>query len=306
MKILITGGLGYLGCELTKLLLELDEVTELTIIDKAVYGIAPLSSLISSKLKLLVRDLRDVDSVSAVINEADVIIHLASLVGAPLVDRKPKEAWDSNILATKVIADHAKPDARIFFASTGSCYGKIEGVCNEESPISPLSSYGVHKAEGEKILAGLNTINMRFATVYGLSFRTRNDLFINNMIKKALNDRSLVLYEGHAMRTFIHVSDAARAVRFLVMENNLQHRTYNIGDEGLALSKREICAKVGELTPFTVIEDQFNADIDQRDYQVSYDRLYNEGFRPTANFEHELTNLFTYYQGLNDAKYENG
>ena len=96
------------------------------------------------------------------------------------------------------------------------------------------------------------------------------------------------------------------AIQFLIMKESLQHRTYNIGDQDLSLSKREICARVGELTPFTVIEDQFNADIDQRDYQVSYERLYNEGFKPVTSFDDELKNLFTYYTGLNDAKYENG
>lgn len=306
MKVVLTGGLGYLGCELTQLIQMLPDLEELVVIDKAAYGVAPFSSLINRKVKLLVRDLRDVDAVRPAIQSADIIIHLAGLVGAPLVDRKPMEAWDANIVATRVIAENAASGAKIFFASTGSCYGKVDGICDEETPISPLSSYGLHKAEGEKILADKDCVNMRFATVYGLAHRTRSDLFINNMVQKALSDRSLVLYEGHAMRTFIHVKDAARAIVFLLQKTNLTYSTYNVGDERLAFSKSDICEMIAKRTPFTVIEEQFSKDVDQRDYRVSYSRLYAEGYSPQADFEDEINNLFTYYRAINDAKYENG
>lgn len=306
MKILITGGLGYLGCELVSLLNQNPAISEICVFDKGIFGMAHFASLMSIKTKLVIGDILDRSSLKGVVENADTVIHLASLVGAPLVDRKPHEAHEVNIKGSELLSSLLRDNQRLIFASTGSCYGRVEGVCDESSSISPLSSYGRHKALGEKIFENNNVINLRFATVYGLSFRTRNDLYINNMMKKAIYDKSVVLYQGDAKRTFIHVHDAARAIELLTIQSKLAHTTYNVGDRSLGLSKRDICDMISSKTEFNILSDEFAEDPDQRDYVVDYSRLYSEGFQPMMNLNRQLDILKNYYASTFNAGYENG
>ena len=307
MIITITGGLGYLGGELVKLLLMDTSIKKINIIDKGVYGISHLSSLLDSKINLLIKDIRDKPAIASVITESDVIVHLASLVGAPLVDRKPIEAYETNIQGTKCITDLVDPSQRFIFASTGSSYGKVDGICTEKNTkISPLSSYGRHKAEGEAIVRDKNGISLRFATVYGLSFRTRDDLYIHSMIQKALVDRSVVLYQGDASRTFMHVNDAARAVKHFINISDLSYDIFNVGDPALSYTKREICNLISKYTPFKILENSYAADIDQRDYVVSYDRIIGTGFKCEKVLNSEIEVIMAYYTARFNSGYLNG
>jgi len=307
MIITITGGMGYLGGELIKLLVKDSSIKKINIIDKGLYGISHLSSLLDIKVNLLIKDIRDKSAIASAITESDVIVHLASLVGAPLVDRKPIEAYETNIQGTKCITDLVDPSQRFIFASTGSSYGKVDGICTEKSTkISPLSSYGKHKAEGEAIVKDKNGISLRFATVYGLSFRTRDDLYIHSMIQKALIDRSVVLYEGDASRTFMHVNDAARAVKHFINISDLSHDIYNVGDPALSYTKREICNLISKYTPFKILENSYAADIDQRDYVVSYDRIIGTGFKCEKVLNLEIEVIMAYYTARFNSGYLNG
>ena len=307
MIITVTGGMGYLGGELVKLLLMDSSIKKINIIDKGVYGISHLSSLFNNKINVLIKDIRDKPAIASVIAESDVIVHLASLVGAPLVDRKPIEAYETNIEGTQCITDLVSRSQRFIFASTGSSYGKVDGICTEKSTkISPLSSYGRHKAEGEAIVSDKNAISLRFATVYGLSYRTRDDLYIHSMIQKALIDRSVVLYEGHASRTFMHVNDAARAVRHVINISDLSYDIYNVGDPTLSFTKLEICNLISEYTPFTISENSYAADIDQRDYVVSYDRIMKTGFTCEKVLNSEIEAIMAYYSARFNCGYLNG
>lgn len=306
MRILITGGLGYLGCELVSLLQASPNITEISVYDKGVFGINHFASLMSTKTKLIVADILDRSYLEDAVKSVDIVIHLASLVGAPLVDRKPHEAHEVNIRGAELLSSLIANDQRIIFASTGSCYGRLEGLCDENSAISPLSSYGRHKAIGEEIFQKNNAVNLRFATVYGLSYRTRNDLYINNMMKKAVYDQSVVLYQGNAKRTFIHVRDAARAVELIALKSTLEHKTYNVGDKSLSLSKRDVCELIASETAFTIVADEFAKDPDQRDYVVDYTRIYDEGFVPTIKLKEQLGILKNYYLSILHAGYENG
>ena len=307
MIVTITGGMGYLGGELIKLLVKDSSIKKINIIDKGLYGISHLSSLLDSKVNLLIKDIRDKPAITSAITESDVIVHLASLVGAPLVDRKPIEAYETNIQGTKCITDLVDHSQRFIFASTGSSYGKVDGICTEKSTkISPLSSYGKHKAEGEAIVKDKNAISLRFATVYGLSFRTRDDLYIHSMIQKALIDRSVVLYEGNASRTFMHVNDAARAVKHFINISNFSHDIYNVGDPALSYTKREICNLISKYTPFKILENSYAKDIDQRDYVVSYDRIIRTGFKCEKVLNSEIEVIMAYYTARLNSGYLNG
>jgi nucleoside-diphosphate-sugar epimerase len=306
MNILITGGLGYLGCELVKYLLEDSTINEIIIYDKGIYGVSHAAPLMSSKLKIVIGDIRDENNLKIHIKNSDCVIHLASLVGAPLVDRKPIESYDTNIKGTEILSSILSKSQKFIFASTGSCYGKVQGICTENTPISPLSSYGHQKALGEKIILDVGGISLRFATVYGCSFKTRNDLYINSMVQKAIIDKSAVLYEGNARRTFIHVSDAARAVHKLIKSNNINYSVYNIGDEKMSYSKIEICDEIKNLIKFNVIENQFAKDPDQRDYEVDYSRLKEIGFESKINLKTILPSIINYYKASFESSYVNG
>ena len=126
------------------------------------------------------------------------------------------------------------------------------------------------------------------------------------MIQKALIDRSVVLYEGSAKRSFAHINDIARATIYFSKEENYTPGPINIGDSRLSYSKREICNKISELTEFTVVENEFSKDADQRDYVVSYEKMENLGFRCKVDFKNSLKQILNYYQILYDSGYENG
>ena len=307
MIVTITGGLGYLGGELTKLLLSNQNVKEIRIIDRGLYGVTHFTSIFNNKVNLYIKDIRDIPSIKNIITSSDVIVHLASLVGAPLVDRKPIEAVDTNIQGTKCITELVSKSQRFIFASTGSSYGKVDGICTEEfTEISPLSSYGKHKAMGEDIVNEKNAISLRFATVYGLSFRTRDDLYIHSMIQKALIDRSVVLYQGNASRTFMHVHDAARAIMHFIELKNPSNKVFNVGDPELSYTKKEICSLIGSYMPFTIVEEAFAKDLDERDYIVSYDRILSTGFSCTRKLHEEIEPIIQYYKSRFDSGYLNG
>lgn len=308
MKYLITGGLGYLGSEVcSELLNNNSENNKITVYDKGIYGVSHFGALLNNKnLELVIGDVRDENSLKSHILSADIVIHLAALVGAPLVERKPLESYETNIEGLKVVTNLLSNSQRIIFASTGSTYGKVDGICTEDTDISPLSSYGIHKAEGEKIVGEKNSSSLRFATVYGLSHRTRRDLYINNMIQKALIDKSVVLYEGHAKRTFAHINDIARAVIYFSQEENFNVGPINIGDRRLAFSKKEICEKIASMTEFTIVESEFSKDADQRDYEVSYKKMEDLGFKCNIDFDQSLRSILNYYKAIFEAGYENG
>jgi nucleoside-diphosphate-sugar epimerase len=307
MIVTITGGFGYLGGELVSLLAADDSIKRINIIDKGLYGMTHLSSLLNEKINLYIKDIRDTGAIKSVIATSDVVVHLASLVGAPLVDRKPVEAYDTNILGTQCITDLISPSQRLIFASTGSSYGKVDGICTEDkTKISPLSSYGRHKADGESIVCEKNAISLRFATVYGLSFRTRDDLYIHSMIQKALIDSSVVLYQGYASRTFMHVTDAARAVRHFIKMTDVPHNVFNVGDPALSYTKREICDLISDYTPFTIVEDSYATDPDQRDYTVSYDRIIKTGFSCEKVLNSQVEVIMNYYKARFNSGYLNG
>jgi|TARA_B100001741_G_C16554241_1_gene601463 nucleoside-diphosphate-sugar epimerase len=306
MKYLITGGLGYLGIELAYHLSK-NETNKIIIYDKAVYGVQYASYVLNRKnISLVVGDIRDEEKLAPLIKKVDTIIHLASLVGAPLVKKRPIESHETNILGTELVTKLIGENQKLLFASTGSTYGKVEDICTEETPISPLSAYGAHKARGEEIVSTKNALSMRFATVYGLSFRTRDDLYINNMVKKALVDRSVVLYEQFARRTFIHIHDIVRAVEYFSHDVNFQSGPLNIGDPNLALTKLDVCEKIASLTEFHIISNEYAEDMDQRDYEVSYEKMTSKGFECIMVFDDAMEGLLNYYQSLFQASYENG
>jgi nucleoside-diphosphate-sugar epimerase len=304
-KILITGGAGYLGSVLTSQLLANNY--EVTVIDKCVYGVKHLAQFFGKNYRLVVGDIREEEKVDFYAKECDAIIHLASLVGTPVCDRYPFESISVNIDGTKIICGFAaKHKKKLLFASTGTAYGKVNSLCDELQAISSETSYGRQKGIGERLALDVGGICMRFSTVYGLSQRNRDDLLIHSICRKAITDKSVVLYEPNALRSFIHVQDAAAAVIHLLAVGG-QGEAYNIADPGLSLTKIEICSKIKSLVgSFEISVKDYFKDPDLRDYKVSCEKLMLTGFQPSQSIDFEIYNLINYYSSIFQSSLSNG
>ena len=196
MKILVTGGAGYIGnCLVRRLLARGDEVT---VYDTFDYGVTPALYLQKAGARLIRGDIRDDASLSSAILGHDAVFHLASLVGFPICARKPVEAHKIIVEGTQNVirACHNAQDIPLLYASTGSVYGQIDDLCTEDTTPNPQSEYGKFKFEAEQSVLSYGGVGLRFATVFGLSPCMRYDLMPNDFCWKAVRDKYIVLYRG--------------------------------------------------------------------------------------------------------------
>ena len=307
-KILITGGAGYIGTVLTELLLS--KGYKVTIYDRLMYDGAILTPFFgNSNFKFIKGDILDKDSLGKVINENDVVIHLAAIVGYFACDRNKNLTQLVNVDGTKNVVDLMGKDQYLFFGSTGSNYGKVDGICTEHTPMNPSTLYGVTKTEAEEmVMSSGNGTAFRFATAFGVSPRLRMDLLVNDLVYKALTDGCLVIYQSYAMRTFIHVKDMARSFLFAIENGDkMNGEVYNCGSNDLNYSKRDVCEMIKQKTDCYINYNDFDYDKDNRDYEVSYDKLNSLGFDVTIDVEQGIDELIKVYEVLNfvDKRYFN-
>jgi len=185
----------------------------------------------------------------------DMVVHLAAIVGYPACKKWPEEARRTNLDGTHAVLDAMRPEQRLISFSTGSNYGEVVGICDEDTPLNPLSLYGETKTEAERLcMLRENTVALRFATAFGLSTRLRLDLMINDFTYQALVNRYLLVYERHFRRTFIHVRDMARVVPHLWnVWDRARGQKLNVGHESLNLNKEDIARELQKNSTFTCI-----------------------------------------------------
>src|SRR5208283_4706334 len=223
-------------------------------------------------------DCRDEGLMKGLAAQAEVIIPLAALVGAPMCKRDPIAAETTNFGAVEMLCRLASAEQWMLMPVTNSGYGVGEAgkLCTEDSPLRPISLYGVTKVKAEeKVLARRNSISFRLATVFGVSPRMRIDLLVNDFVHRAFNDRAVVIFEGHFKRNYVHVRDVARVFAHgLDQFGTMKGRPYNVGLDNANLSKLELCAVIRKHLPkFVFLEAPIGEDPDKRDYIVSNARI---------------------------------
>lgn len=309
MKIVVTGGAGYIGSILVPELLRLGH--RITVIDNFFYSQNSLLDVCHDKNLTVIRgDARDPNLIEEQIKSADFIFPLACLTGAPISNRFPLEAQSVNLDAIKLILKLRKPDQRIIFPTTNSGYGigSEDIFCTEETPLKPISLYGELKAEAEKaVLESGNSITLRLATVFGVSPRMRLDLLVNDFVHKAVTDRFLVLFEAHFKRNFIHVRDVAKVfIHCLENFEKMKSETYNVGLSDANLSKKELCMEIKKQLPeFYFTEAAVGSDPDKRNYIVSNAKIERSGFRPAVSLEYGIAELIKGFQIINAKRFSN-
>lgn len=308
-KILITGGAGYLGSILTPLLLE--NGYEVTVLDNFYFTQNSLLDCCADPSFRIIRgDARDRDTLARAMEGKDYILPLAALVGFPLCDKDRIAARSTNTDAVKLIISLRTPQQKIIFPCTNSGYGLGAGetFCTEDSPIKPISLYGITKMEAEHaVLEAGESLTFRFATLFGASPRMRTDLLLNDFVYRAVFDSTVVIFEGHFKRNFLHVRDAAGAFLFAIRHfNEMKGRQYNCGLTAANLSKIEVCEKIKAHIPsFVFIEAPVGEDPDKRNYVVSNQRMEQTGWRPTYSLDDGIEELIKAYSIIKNNRYSN-
>jgi nucleoside-diphosphate-sugar epimerase len=308
-SILVTGGAGYLGSTLVPALLAAGH--KVTVLDNFMFRQASLNHVCADANFTVVRgDARDEGLLQRLLKQADIILPLAALVGAPLCDADRIGAETINSGAVRSLVRLASREQRILLPTTNSGYGVGEPGkhCTEETPLRPISLYGRTKVEAEEaVLDRGNCISFRLATVFGMSPRMRIDLLVNDFVHRAVNDRAVVLFEPHFKRNFIHVRDVARAfLHGIERFESMRDQVYNVGLSDANLSKLELCQQIRRHLPrFVFLEAPIGEDLDKRDYIVSNAKIEAAGFRPAHSLDDGIRELIKGYAMLRHGQYGN-
>jgi len=309
MKVLVTGGAGYVGSVLVEKLLK--KGFKVCVVDNLMYdnGFTLIPHFNNAKFQFIKGDVRDKSLMKNLVHNFEFVIHLAAIVGFPACRKNPQLAREVNVHSTKHISSLLSSDQGVVYASTGSNYGIIENqICTEETPLNPISLYGKTKTKAEEIFLNENgAVAYRFATAFGLSPRMRLDLLINDFVYQAINNKTLVMFEKSFKRTFIHVNDMADSIIYAIENyDNMKNDTYNIGGDFNNFNKEEIALMIKERVDYYLHFAEIGEDEDKRNYEVSYEKINNKGFKIKTSVKDGINELIKAAPALDSiSKYKN-
>jgi nucleoside-diphosphate-sugar epimerase len=314
MKILITGGAGYLGSVITGHMLK--EGYKVIVLDKLIFNQTSLLQYTSNNnFKFIHGDVRNEKLLEKLCNQVDVIIPLAAIVGFPACASEPELAKEINFQQIVNIVKFTNGKGKkILYPNTNSGYGLSTGQseCTEESPLTPISVYGTTKCQAENFLrTSTDAIIFRLATVFGVSQRMRTDLLVNDFTYKAITDKYIVVFEKTFKRNFIHIEDVANAFVFMLNNYDIyKGEVFNVGLSDANLSKQELLEKIqSHVKDFAVVYDDYYEDPDKRNYIVSNEKIEETGWKPEWDLDRGIKQLIMAYQMIvpkMGAEFRNG
>jgi nucleoside-diphosphate-sugar epimerase len=307
-NILITGAAGYIGTMLCTELVSKGYLV--TAVDKLKYDKNSLCHLFFNKnFKFIKEDVTKINVMKKIIKDMDFIIPLAGLVGAPLCEKKKKEAVEINVKAIELIVKLATKNQKIIYPTSNSGYGigQKTKFCDENSQLNPISLYGRTKAQAEKIVMQHdNFVAFRLATIFGYSYRMRTDLIVNNFVEKAVNTKRLDIFEPKFRRNFIHIKDVVKAFIFAI-ENfkKVKNNIFNLGLSSANITKIQLAQKIKKnLKNTKIVVNKLKSDPDKRDYFVSNKKIEKAGFKAKISLEEGIKELADIFSNC-DIKFNN-
>jgi len=308
-NILITGGAGYIGSILVPELLNMGH--KVTVIDNFMFDQSSLNHCCSDpNFHIVNGDIRHEKFIIPYYKSAEIIIPLAGYVGAPLCNKDLTGAQTVNHDAIMLMLNSLNDDQTVLMPTTNSAYGsgQDENLCDENSPLNPISKYASDKvAVEQKLMERKNSISFRLATVFGMSPKMRIDLLVNDFVYRATKDGFIVLYEGHFKRNYIHVRDVTSV--FIHAINNFEKmrgEIYNVGLSDANISKFELCERIKlQIKNFVIMEAPMAVDPDQRNYIVSNKKIESTGWKPQISLDDGILELKKGYTMLSNSKYGN-
>jgi nucleoside-diphosphate-sugar epimerase len=308
-KILVTGGAGYIGSVLVGQLLQ--RGYRVTVLDNLLYGHTSLLPYCSHPdFDFVFGDVRDERRMTELLKTHDAILPLAAIVGMKACDRDPQMTQTVNFDSIALLNRLRSPDQKVVWPCSNSGYGTKSGdiYCTEETPVEPITLYGITKINAEReLLKNRNTISLRLATVFGPSPRMRLDLLVNDLVYRAVTDGFLVIYEKEFKRNYVHIDDIADAFCYCLEHfDSMAGEAYNVGLNDANLSKEELAMKIKEHVPSLYIHyAEVGTDPDRRNYIVSNEKIKKKGFAARHSLDEGIIQLLKVCRMLPRRPYAN-
>lgn len=321
-KVLVTGGAGYIGSVLVRLLIE--RGYEVRVIDNLSFGGESIVDLLNHpNFSFLKGDIREQSDIEKALRGVDYVAHLAAIVGDPACRKFPDEAKEINLEGSKKLYNLANELGveKFVFASTCSNYGKMDdpnAYVDENSKLAPISLYAETKVEVEKYILNQPKTNackptsLRFSTVYGLSPRPRFDLTVNEFTRELALGRELVIFGEQFWRPYCHVVDLSRSVIevFESDDGKVAFDVFNVGSTDENYQKEMIVNEILKVIPDGNIK-YVEKDEDPRDYRVSFEKIKEQlGFNITKRVPDGIKTINKaiidgFFKNPDDEKYSN-
>lgn len=299
MHIVVLGGAGYIGSVVA--LKALQRGHRVTILDNLRYDQGHTQFHLAQWPRAAVHnvDVRDIATLAKWLANADAVLPLAAIVGAPACEQASVSATTINVDSLKNLLRVLSPQQRVVFPNTNSGYGSVvSGHCTEETKLNPISLYGRTKQEAEEIIMSHpKATTLRLATVFGVSPRMRLDLLVNRLVYEAVTHKTIEVFDVDLRRNYVHVQDVAEAFLFCLFKFETEGQIYNLGNDSENKTKGQLAEMVAAHTGATLTVVDGN-DPDRRDYEVSSDKLRRSGFVAERSLTTGIQELMAYYDLL--------